>query len=133
MGEPVAAKPTRSPTWQTAAAIGVGLVCLLAVTIAAWHAQPAARDPKLAHLPKNLPRAAPAPVPTAVISQAEALRRIALLEQQARLQTSLELMPQASWYDQQRADNQQLLDRLKAATNVSAEPNDQNPASGESL
>ena len=93
---------------RAAAALAIGLVCLLAVTLAVWHAKP---------------KATPAPQATPLISQADALRRIALLEQQARLQASLDLMPQADWYEEQRAGNQRLLDRLKAATGTSTETN----------
>lgn len=102
------ASPSRRFSPRVAAALGIGLTCLLAVTLVLWHG---ARTTTTA------------PQSTPVISQADALRRIALIEEQARLQASLELMPTADWYDEQRAGNQRLLDRLKAAIGTSTEIN----------
>jgi anti-sigma factor RsiW len=45
-----------------------------------------------------------------------ALRQIALLEQQARLETSLALMPDEPWYAEQRAANEELLSTFRKAT-----------------
>ena len=49
-----------------------------------------------------------------------------------RLQASLDLMPTAAWYDEQRAGNQRLLDRLKAATG-SAGQSPNHESNGETL
>jgi Putative zinc-finger len=46
----------------------------------------------------------------------DALRQIALLEQQARLEASLALMPNDPWYAQQRAANEELLSTFRKAT-----------------
>jgi hypothetical protein len=48
----------------------------------------------------------------------EALRRIAMLEQQARLETSLALMPDEPWLADQRAANEQLLRTFRQAAAV---------------
>ncbi len=53
-----------------------------------------------------------------------ALRRIALLEQEARLETSLALMPDDPWFADQRAANPRLLTTYReAAAAVEAAPN----------
>jgi len=131
-GEYAAARPacaSRWPSWMTPAAASIGLACLLLAVVGGWLATRPNEQPPVAIVPKVIPeppKAAAAPV----MSQADALRRIALLEQQARLQTSLELMPQATWYDQQRAENERLLEGLKAATSTTTEST---PTSGETL
>ena len=48
----------------------------------------------------------------------DALRRIALLEQQARLETSLALMPDDPWFADQRAANELLLATFRQATSA---------------
>jgi len=111
------ASPSGHLDRRIAAVLAIGLVCLLALTFALSRAN---------RLPDSQPQATP------VISQAEALRRIALLEQQARLQASLDLMPSAEWYDEQRAGNQRLLDRLKAITETTAHAT-KHESNGESL
>jgi hypothetical protein len=50
------------------------------------------------------------------VSTEDALRRIALLEQQARLETSLALMPDDPWFADQRAANEHLLSTFREAT-----------------
>jgi len=53
--------------------------------------------------------------PTAMLSQTDALRQIALIEEEARLQTSLDLMPNEPWYADQRAENEQLVLKFRSA------------------
>jgi hypothetical protein len=113
----------------TAAVAAIGLACLLAVSFAVRNFQQPPPTPAVVNVPSAVPAVAAGPV----MSQADALRRIALLEQQARLQTSLDLMPQAAWYAEQRADNQRLLDGFKAATGAASRSPDDIPATGEAL
>jgi anti-sigma factor RsiW len=108
----------------------VALAGLLAVGIVLWNLPRTSPTPPVARATNAAAPSTPAP---AVISQTEALRRIALFEQQARLQTSLDLMPQAAWYDQQRADNQKLLDGFKAAAGLGSESMNTTPRGGEKL
>ena len=117
--------PSQRGQWPAYAAIG--LVCLVAISPAIWPGKPPAVREVMTQSPAAVPASA------SVISQSDALRRIALLEQQARLQTSLELMPKAAWYDEQRAGNQRLLDRFKAATAAPDDSTDNDPALGETL
>jgi DNA-directed RNA polymerase specialized sigma24 family protein len=49
----------------------------------------------------------------------DALRRIALLEQQARLESSLAHLPDDPWFADRRAANEQLLDTFRAAAAAS--------------
>ena len=61
----------------------------------------------------------------------EALRQIALLEQQARLETSLALMPDEPWYAEQRAANEELLSTFRKATMAAgADDHSQNQTPG---
>jgi hypothetical protein len=98
-----------SPRTKTAFAAGVGLACLLGI---AW----VGRVFTLSN-PKGMQIRPPPPSrpPAIVLSQSDALRQIALIEQQARLQTSLDLMPNEPWYADQRAENEQLVAKLKSA------------------
>jgi anti-sigma factor RsiW len=68
----------------------------------------------------------------AVLDEAAALRQIALIEQQARLQASLDLMPMDPWFAEQRAANEELLATFKAAAVASAAPKsrEEAPAKG---
>jgi hypothetical protein len=59
--------------------------------------------------------AASEPIPAPKINQHDALRQIALIEQQARLQTSLDLMPADDWYGEQREANRHIVDKLREA------------------
>jgi len=65
----------------------------------------------VAQLPPPLETTAPLK-----LSQHDALRQIALIEQQARLQTSLDLMPADDWYAGQRKQNEAILTTLREAT-----------------
>jgi len=109
-----------------------GLAALLVAAVSVWLASRPNIPPSVAGLPQAIPDS-PAVATAPVISQAHALRRIALLEQQARLQTSLDLMPQAAWYDQQRADNEKLLDGFKAAVGFEPESVNTTSSGGEKL
>ena len=97
-----------SPRMKTALAASVGLACLLGV---AWLG----RISTLSN-PNGLPtRPAPPSQPQAIVlSQTDALRQIAFIEQQARLQTSLDLMPNEPWYADQRAENEQLVLKFRS-------------------
>jgi hypothetical protein len=60
------------------------------------------------------------------LSTDDALRRIALLEQQARLETSLAHLPDDPWFADRRAANEQLLSTYREAA---AAAMDQSPHS----
>jgi anti-sigma factor RsiW len=51
-----------------------------------------------------------------VVSKEDALRRIALIEQEARLQMSLDLLPSGPTFAEERAANQRLLNAFRQAT-----------------
>jgi len=95
-----------SPQTKAILAAGVGLACLLGV---AWIGQTFTPSN-----PNELPTR-PSPPPAIVLSQTDALRQIALIEEQARLQTSLDLMPNEPWYAEQRAENEQLVLKFRSA------------------
>jgi anti-sigma factor RsiW len=97
----------RFAAWATVAALG--LVCVSGAlwfgskTIGKRHAQevvqaPAVRQPDLA--PKITPR--------------EALWHVALIEQQARLQASLDLLPRDGVYAAQRVEDERLLAKFQS-------------------
>ena len=78
-----------------------------------------------AHVPQQPVEATSSHVPTTAggastpaLDAAAMFRRIALLEQQARIQTSLDLMPKDPWFAEQRAANEELLATYEAATAV---------------
>lgn len=124
-------RATARPHMRRWAAIGaVSLAGLLAVGVVLSNLPRPAPAPPVARATNAASPNTPAP---AAISRADALRRIALLEQQARLQTSLDLMPQAAWYDQQREDNEKLLDGFKAAAGYVPEPVNRTSSGGEKL
>ena len=52
------------------------------------------------------------------LTESDALRQIALIEQQARLQMSLDLMPKEAWLSERRQANEQLLREFQEATHV---------------
>jgi hypothetical protein len=81
------------------------LVCVLALIWLAWPAseRPVAKVPTV-ELPSQ-----------PLLSPADALRQIALVEQCARLQTSLELLPDDPAYADERAANERLLVRFQEA------------------
>ena len=71
---------------------------------------------------------------SSVISAEAALQQIALIEQQARLEMSLSLMPDDEWYAQSRAANEELLARLRQATAAQfSQTTPQSSVSGEPL
>ena len=61
------------------------------------------------------------------ITPEDAFRRIALLEQQARLETSLALMPDEPWLADQRAANEQLLAAFREAATAAAADSSSGP------
>jgi len=102
--------------------IGIGATAaaiVLAVGIASLLKAPASGRNEV-----SLPNHTPAPnaltngqgVERGGVTADEALRQIALLEQQARLETSLALMPDDPWYAEQRAANEALLSTFRKAT-----------------
>jgi hypothetical protein len=112
--------------WSLAAAAAA--ILLTVTSLVAWNLN---RPALIVHAPptphqKTPPAAAP-------LSPEAALRHIALVEQQARLQTSLDLMPHESWYAEQRAENQRLLTRFQEATLSIAVPTTELPPEGEAL
>ncbi len=99
----------------------------MATSLLLWNLN---RPPAIVHAPPIAEqKATPAAPP---LSPEAALRHIALAEQQARLQTSLDLMPTDAWYAEQRAENQRLLVGFKAATGAASEKGE-TPAMGETL
>jgi hypothetical protein len=81
------------------------LICMIGVGWSAWHR---------ASVPvAKLPAAKPQPAP--LLSPADALRQIAFIEQSARLQTSLDLLPNDPAYAAQRATNERLLVKFQEA------------------
>jgi anti-sigma factor RsiW len=97
-----------SPLRWAAAVAAIGLICIVS---ARWIGQRPLNDSR----PNNVaqfPRV-PATSPAPKLSQHDALWQIALIEQQARLQTSLDLMPTDAWYGEQREANQHIVDKLR--------------------
>lgn len=83
--------------------------------------------PETAHVPQQPVEATPSHGPTTAdlastptLDEAAMFRRIALLEQQARIQASLDLMPKDPWFAEQRAANEALLASFKDTISVSA-------------
>ena len=68
----------------------------------------------------------------ATLTTDDALRRIALLEQQARLEMSLALLPDDPWFADRRAANEELLSTYRAAA-ASGQSLSTTPASKEPL
>jgi anti-sigma factor RsiW len=108
----------------TAAAIllAIGVASLLkAPTSGRGDSSPASPNPlttgqgfvgqSFDHESRELPRA---------INAAAALQQIALIEQQARLEMSLALMPDDEWYAESRTANEELLVRLRQAAQSSS-------------
>ncbi len=87
------------------AVAATSLVCLGAVSWLAWSSTTS----PIAKLPVVVPQSQP------LLSPADALRQIALVEQCARLQTSLNLMPNDPAYADQRATNERLLVKFQEA------------------
>jgi len=92
------------------AVAATSLICIFGYSWNVWHLTP---NP-VATLP------AARPLPQALLSPAEALRQIALIEQHARLQTSLDLLPTDPAYADQRATNERLLVKFQEAAAVAA-------------
>ena len=95
------------------------LTCLLGISWFAWHSA--------AHRVATMPAVETKTQP--LLSSADALRQIALVEQCARLQTSLNLMPDDPTYADQRATNERLLVKFQEAA-ANAAPRTEN---GETL
>ena len=115
--------PHRQKLARTVVLIGIGSTAAaiaLAIGIASLLNAPAGGRNEA-----SLPNHAPAPntltsgqgfESSGSMTADDALRRIALLEQQARLETSLALMPDDPWYAEQRAANEELLSTFRKAT-----------------
>ena len=112
--EPVTRAGRRAHDWRAPAAAALAsLACLAGLSWVVWQLATSDAAPAVARV-----AAAPHPPPAARVPgppQEEVFRRIALIEQQARLQTSLDLMPHEAWFSQQRATNEKLLVIFKAA------------------
>lgn len=67
-------------------------------------------------VPNTAVAVVPGPAASKSTSHDDALRQIALLEQQARLEMSLSLTPQDPWFADQRAANERLLTQFQRAT-----------------
>jgi len=116
----------RSPAaWPVATAVGLGAVGLstaavLLIGIATFwqpRGQPAGQSSPIAR-PTQSP-AATAVVSAPKMSEREALWQITLNEQQARLQTSLELLPRDDWNSDQRRETEWIVDKLREAASSS--------------
>ena len=136
------------PATYYAAAAALSLIVLCSVFAAIYFAR--YRVPETARAtPKQdaAPRpndAGPGETPSqpALLDEVTALHRIALIEQQARLQASLDLMPKDPWFAEQRAANEELLAHIKAATaaigkrsqgEAERDPGDRSRRAGETL
>jgi len=86
------------------------------VTFWQTHGQPTGQSP--------VARSTQSPAATVVasapqMSEREALWQITLNEQQARLQTSLELLPRDDWNSDQRRETEWIVDKLREAASSS--------------
>ena len=90
---------------QAFAVAATSLTALAALSWFTWHS----KIDSVAKLPDIQVHSQP------LLSPADALRQIALVEQCARLQTSLNLMPDDPTYADQRAINERLLVRFQQA------------------
>jgi anti-sigma factor RsiW len=105
---------TRSvPTTYYAAALS--LVLLLAAGFAALRFWGNDDAPEMASVSQEPHQARPALNPPVALDEAAALHQIALIEQQARIQASLDLLPKDPWFAEQRAANEDLLAQFTAA------------------
>jgi Putative zinc-finger len=105
--------PPRSRASHRRLALAVAatsLICLFGVCWSAWHWTP--------RPVATLPAVKPQPLP--LVSPADALRQIALIEQYARLQTSLDLLPDDPAYAAERAANERLLVKFQEAATDAA-------------
>jgi hypothetical protein len=119
---------TAGPPKYAIFAAALGLVVLLCAGFAVLHFLRPDRLPKTARvtaertdtepLPKEAGTGESAKPP--LLDEAAVLHHIALVEQQARLQASLDLMPKDLWFAEQRAANEELLAKFKAAVGTSA-------------
>jgi anti-sigma factor RsiW len=107
---PVAAR--RSLRWAATAA-AIGLICVTTL----WVVRVRTFIPQLTGGASS-----PVPVETIAVpklSQHDALWQIALVEQQARLQTSLDLWPKDESYNEHRERNRSLLAKFQSLTEAS--------------
>ncbi|HUE74524.1 MAG TPA: zf-HC2 domain-containing protein [Pirellulaceae bacterium] len=107
----------------------LSLVLLLAAGFAAISFFGNDDAPKTARVAPQQDTVRPANDPqSALLDEATILHQIALIEQQARLQASLDLMPKDPWFAEQRAASEELLARFKAAVSHGEElPQDESP------
>ncbi|HZL91858.1 MAG TPA: hypothetical protein VFB96_26040 [Pirellulaceae bacterium] len=127
-------QPVRHSTQSVPAAYyaaALSLVLLLAAGFVALRIFGPDDAPKTAGVMPRPNQVRPATDPPVAVDEAAVLRRIALIEQQARLQASLDLMPKDPWFAEQRAANEELLAQFKeavAAGGVSANSREGAPA-----
>lgn len=129
IGRPVTVALTQrgcSPAaWPVATAIGLGTVGLstaavLLIGIATFwqtRGQPTGQSSPIARPPESPAATVVASSPK--MSEREALWQISLNEQQARLQTSLELLPRDDWNSDQRRETEGIVDKLREAASIS--------------
>jgi hypothetical protein len=103
---------------SVAAIAAVGLVCAVSGWLISQRKPTIAQPDRVAQMQ---PAAEPSPAPK--ITRDDALWHIALLEQQARLQASLELMPHDESYADQRRQNERLLAKYQIMA-AGAQPRD---------
>ncbi len=95
-------------------AAALSLVLLLAAGFAALRFLGNDDAPDTAGIVRESTPPQPAAEPPA-LNEAAVLHQIALIEQQARIQASLDLLPKDPWFAEQRAANEELLAQFKAA------------------
>jgi len=105
---------SRSSLRWAATAAAIGLICVTTLWIVRLRTFIPQRTP-VAQLPASI-ETFTAPK----LSQHDALWQIALVEQQARLQTSLDLWPNDDSYDEQRERNRRLVAKFQSLTDPAA-------------
>lgn len=93
--------PTHSTRWAMAVAV-TGLICCVSIW---WSGQ---RPIEVSQ--SNIPATQADPK----LSQHDALWQIALIEQQARLQSSLEMLPKDEAFEEQRREDERLLAKFQS-------------------
>lgn len=103
----------RSLRWAATSA-AVGLICVTALWVAGLRPF-VERSPDVAHLPAPVET-----IPARKLTQHDALWQIALVEQQARLQTSIDLVSHDDSDDEQRERNRRLVATFRSLTEAPA-------------
>lgn len=90
----------------------VALACLVGGAWGIWRFAMPAKIPEIVRVPEAESKSPP-------LSRDDVFRYIALVEQQGRLQASLDFMPDDPWFADQRAANEHLLTKFREATEAS--------------